>query len=46
MNIGLKISVLYYEEAKDYYKRIFTSIDTDGSGEIDFSEFQQMIKKL
>lgn len=39
LNIGLKVSVQYYEEAKDYYKRIFQAIDEDGSGEIDFQEF-------
>ena len=28
-NLGLKISCLFYEEAKDYYKGIFETFDAD-----------------
>jgi len=46
VSVGLKISLIFYEEAKDYYKRIFNQIDTDENGTLDFHQFQQLILKI
>ena len=42
----MKMASRFHEEAKDYYGKIFRVVDEDGSGMIDFYEFENIIKKV
>ena len=46
MELGLKMSIRFLEEAKEYYGKIFKVFDSNGDGFISFSEFRKIIKKV
>lgn len=46
MDLGMKMSIRFSEEAKEYYGKIFKVFDADGDGFITFKEFRKIIKKV
>jgi Ca2+-binding EF-hand superfamily protein len=46
LDLGMKMSVRFFEEAKEYYYKIFKVFDNDQDGCIDFNEFRKIIKKV
>jgi hypothetical protein len=46
LDLGVKMSLRFLEEARRYYGKIFEIVDTDGNGYIDFYEFRRIIKKV
>ena len=46
MDLGMKMSRRFFEEAKIYYGKIFNVFDRDGDGHIDFMEFRKILKKV
>eukprot|EP00349_Pseudokeronopsis_sp_Brazil_P005601 CAMPEP_0202959476 /NCGR_PEP_ID=MMETSP1396-20130829/3659_1 /ASSEMBLY_ACC=CAM_ASM_000872 /TAXON_ID= /ORGANISM="Pseudokeronopsis sp., Strain Brazil" /LENGTH=184 /DNA_ID=CAMNT_0049678043 /DNA_START=2964 /DNA_END=3515 /DNA_ORIENTATION=+ len=46
LDLGVKMSIRFLEEARRYYGRIFEIVDSDGNGYIDFYEFKNIIKKV
>ena len=46
MDLGMKMSIRFSEEAKEYYGKIFKVFDHDGDGTISFREFRKIIKKV
>mmetsp|Transcript_12500 Transcript_12500/g.12267 ORF Transcript_12500/g.12267 Transcript_12500/m.12267 type:complete len:345 (+) Transcript_12500:11-1045(+) len=46
LNLGVKMSLRFLEEAKRYYGRIFELADSDNNGYIDFYEFRSILKKV
>jgi hypothetical protein len=46
LDLGIKMSIRFLEEAKVYYGKIFSVFDRDGDGTIDFSEFRKIIQKV
>lgn len=46
LDLGLKMSLRFLEEARRYYGRIFEIVDADGNGYIDFYEFRSILKKV
>jgi len=46
MDLGMKMSIRFSEEAKEYYGKIFKVFDSDGDGFITFKEFRKIIKKV
>ena len=46
MDLGMKMSIRFSEEAKEYYGKIFKVFDNDGDGFITFKEFRKIIKKV
>lgn len=46
MDLGMKMSIRFSEEAKEYYGKIFRVFDHDGDGTISFREFRKIIKKV
>eukprot|EP00347_Sterkiella_histriomuscorum_P017108 403350635 len=46
LNVALKITVMFYQEAKFFYNRIFQQVDTEKKGLIEFHQFQQLIRKI
>ena len=39
VSIGLKITALFYDDAKDHYRRIFNQVDEVGKDTLDFNQF-------
>jgi hypothetical protein len=46
MDLGMKMSIRFSEEAKEYYGKIFKVFDGDNDGFITFKEFSKIIKKV
>ncbi|CDW72497.1 UNKNOWN [Stylonychia lemnae] len=46
LNVAMKITIMFYQEAKFFYNRIFNQVDAEGRGLIEFHQFQQLIKKI
>ena len=46
LDLGVKMSIRFLEEAKLYYGKIFRVFDYDGNGYIDFEEFRKIVKKV
>ena len=45
-DLGMRMAVRFKEEALEYYGKIFRMVDVDGSGFIDFYEFENVIKRV
>lgn len=45
LDLGVKTSIRFFEEARVYYGKIFNLFDTDNDGQIDFEEFKKILKK-
>ena len=46
LELGVKMSIRFLEEAKEYYGKIIKIFDADGDGFISFREFRKIIKKV
>ena len=46
LDLGMKMSIRFLEEAKSYYGRVFNIFDHDGDGQINFVEFRRIIRKI
>lgn len=46
LDLGVKMSIRFFEEAKEYYSKIFKVFDKEGKGIIQFDEFRMIIKKV
>ena len=46
LDLGMKMSIRFSDEAKDYYGKVFKVFDENGDGFISFKEFRKIIKKV
>lgn len=46
LELGIKMSLRFIDEAKEYFGKIFKIFDENNDGQISFQEFRKIIKKI
>lgn len=46
LDLGIKMSIRFLEEARVFYWKIFNIFDRDGDGLIEFNEFSKILKRV